>query len=171
MKLVSKNRKPVLMILAVLWTLASFAAAAQNPSPEVNPPVSATKSVTMPLPKVWHSAATNHDFRVNVGKDVFTADWVNVPPPAAKRGALIHTECRRTGSKWVGSSNIHMLFAPPGATSDKDSKLCALTVRFEIDSIAPDKISGHSEALHAFDVNSCKIQQTSWGSFSWVPKK
>jgi hypothetical protein len=64
-----------------------------------------------------------------------------------------------------------MLFAIPGAPAGKDVKLCSLTVRFEVDSIAPDKITGHSEVLHAFDQNTCKVQETKWGDFTWIPKK
>ena len=102
---------------------------------------------------------------------MFRADWVNMPAAAAKQGAHIRTECRRAGSKWVGSSNVNMLFAIPGAPAGKDTKLCSLTVRFEVDSISAEKITGHSEALHSFDVNTCKVQQTTWGEFTWVPKK
>jgi hypothetical protein len=171
LKLASWNWKPAVVILTALWAITSLAAGDQKPAPGVKSSAGSTKPAGMQLPKIWHSAATNHDFRVDVTQDVFTADWVNVPPAAAKRGAFIHTECRRTGEKWVGSSNIHMLFGIPGAPSGKDSKLCSMTVRFEVDSITPEKIAGHSEALHAFDVNTCRIQQTSWGSFTWSPKK
>jgi hypothetical protein len=168
LQLAGINRKLLVAILAALSTIAATAVGAQNA-----PPAASSKSAGMSVPKLWHSPATNHDFRVAVKDDVFTADWINVPPAAAKRGAFIHTECRRTGDgqKWVGASNIHMLFDIPGAPSGKDTKLCSLTVRFEIDSLTPEKIVGHSESLRAFDVNACQIQQTSWGNINWVPKK
>jgi hypothetical protein len=44
-------------------------------------------------------------------------------------------------------------------------------LRFEVDSISPEKITGHAEALHSFDVNSCRVQETKWGAFTWIPKK
>jgi hypothetical protein len=124
-----------------------------------------------PLPKVWHSESSKHDFRVEITNDLFRAEWINLPPEAAKQGAYIHTECRRAGSKWVGRSAISMLFAVPGAPPGKDVKLCSLTVRFEIDSVSAQKITGHSEALRNFDVKTCRVEQTAWGQFTWVPKK
>ena len=123
------------------------------------------------LPKIWHSEVTKHDFRVQVTNDLFRAEWVNIPPAVAKQGAYIHTECRRAGSKWEGSSSINMAFAVAGASPGKDTKMCTLSVRFEVDSVTADKITGHSEALHSFDVNTCRVQETKWGEFTWVPKK
>ena len=120
---------------------------------------------------MWLSESSHKEFRVEVAHDVFHAEWINVPAAAAKQGAYIRTECRKSGDKWVGTSKISMLFAVPGAPAGKDTKLCSLNVRFEVDSISPDKISGHSESLHGFDVNACRVQQTSWAPFTWVPKK
>jgi hypothetical protein len=64
-----------------------------------------------------------------------------------------------------------MLFGIPGAPTGKDTKLCSLTVRFEVDSVSAEKITGHSESLRNFDVNTCRVLQTSWVEFTWVPKK
>ncbi len=135
------------------------------------PAPSAPQPLPGQLPKIWHSESTKHDFRVEVTKDLFRAEWVNVPPTAAKQGASIHTECRRAGDKWVGSSTVKMLFAVPGAPAGKDIKLCSLTVRFEVDSISAEKITGHSEALHSFDVNTCRVEETKLADFTWIPKK
>jgi hypothetical protein len=170
LKFASSNRNVIVLILAALLSTIAAAAADQSTLAGAKTTSTAAKPALAPLPKVWHSTATNHDFRVELKQDLFVADWANVPPTAAKRGEAIHTECRRAGEKWVGSSHIHMLFEIPGSPA-KETKLCTINVRFEVDSISPEKISGHSEALHAFDVNSCQIQQTSWGSFTWVPKK
>jgi hypothetical protein len=108
---------------------------------------------------------------VEVTNDLFRAEWVNIPPTAAKQGAYIHTECRRSGSKYVGSSRVNLLFAIPGAPTGKDTKLCPLTVRFEVDSITPQKITFHSEAMHSFDVAKCQLLKTAWEEFNWIPKK
>jgi hypothetical protein len=130
-----------------------------------------TKHASGPLPKVWHSESTKHDFRVQVTNDTFHAEWVNIPPAVAKQGTYIRTECNRAGAKWVGLSDINMLFGIPGDTSGKKTKLCHFKVRFEVDSISPEKITGHSEALRDFDVNTCQVKMASWGAFTWVPKK
>jgi hypothetical protein len=124
-----------------------------------------------PSSKIWHSEATQHDFRVEVTNDVFRAEWINIPPAIAKRGAYIRTECRRAGTKWEGVSHINLLFGIPGAPAGNNTKMCSLTVRFEVDSISPEQITGHSEVLRSFDVNTCRVKETRWGELTWVPKE
>lgn len=165
------ERKPALVTLMALLVIVPFTAAAQKPTPPATPGDANSNPAFSKIPLIWHSEATKHDFRVEVTPDLFRAEWINIPPVAAKQGASIHTECRRTGQKWVGSSSVKMLFAIPGAPSGKDTKLCSLTVRFEVDSVSPEKITGHSESLRAFDVNACRVQETTWGEFIWIPKK
>jgi len=168
LRLAGMEWKPAVMALLVF---SLFSAAAQKPTTQA-PPTPTTSNPTIgQLPKLWRSETTQHDFRVEVTKDMFRAEWVNLPPAAAKQGAYIHTECRRAGSKWVGRSSVNMLFNILGAPAGKETKMCNLTMRFEVDSVSPEKITGHSEALHSFDVNSCRVDQTSWGEFTWVPKK
>ncbi len=159
------------MILILLLVICSFTAAAQKPTADAKSAPAASTPALGKLPKLWYSEATKHDFRVEVTNDLFRAEWVNIPSAAAKQGAYIHTECRRAGSKWEGTSRINMLFAIPGAPTGKDTKLCSLTVRFEVDSITAEKIMGHSEALRSFDVNACRVQESKWGEFTWIPKK
>ncbi len=167
----------LILIIVVLIGITSRAVTAQKATSKSgsaggpNPAGAKQSAAFEKLPKLWHSAGTNHDFRVEIKDDLFRADWVNIPLAAAKQGAYIHTECRRTGEKWVGTSHLKMLFAIPVAPAGKDTKLCPITVRFEVDSISPEKIVGHSEKLVDFDVNTCKVRQTSWGELVWTPKK
>jgi hypothetical protein len=152
-----------IVLLPIIWTAAAEPRPASDPKPS---------TVASPaIPKLWYSDASHKDFRVELVGDVFRADWVNLPPAAAKSGAMIHTECHKAGDKWLGTSTVKLLFGIPGAPAGKDVKLCPMTIRFEVDSITPNKITGHAEMMHKFDVNSCHMQQTTWGSFSWTPKK
>jgi hypothetical protein len=123
------------------------------------------------IPGIWHSETTQHDFRVEVTKDLFRADWVDIPPAAAKQGAYIHTECHRIGSKWVGKSSISLLFAIPGGPTGRNTRLCSLSMRMEVESVSPEKITGHTESLSSFDVNTCHVRNTTWREFTWVPKQ
>ena len=157
--------------LMVLLVVCPFTVAGQKPTTPAQPAKATSKPTSAQLPKIWHSETTQHDFRVEVTDDSFRAEWVNIPPAAAKQGAYIHSECRRVGSKWKGTSTMNLLFNIPGAPAGKDTKMCSLTMRFEVDSISPEKITGHSEALHSFDVNTCRVDQTSVSEFTWVPKK
>lgn len=163
--------KQALITLMGVAVISPFTAAAQKTATPGPPPKGTSHAASGQLPKIWRSEATKHDFRVELTNDLFRAEWVNIPPAAAKQGAYIRTECRRAGAKWVGSSNVNMLFAIPGAPTGKDTKLCSLTVRFEVDSISTEKITGHSESILAFDVNACRAEQTKWSEFTWIPKK
>ena len=49
--------------------------------------------------------------------------------------------------------------------------MCHLTVRFEVDSITPEKITFHSEVLRDWDYSTCQILKSAWEEFAWVPKK
>ena len=84
--------------------ISQFMAAAQKPTAPAHSAAATSKPAGGQLPKIWHSDATKHDFRVEVTNDLFRAEWVNVPPAVAKQGSYIRTECRKAGSKWVGSS-------------------------------------------------------------------
>jgi hypothetical protein len=123
------------------------------------------------LPKIWSSETSHKDFRVQVTHDLFVADWVNIPAAAAKQGAYIHTECRRIGPRWVGTSKVYQAVAISKDPAVKDTKMCHLTVRFEVDSVTPQKITFHSEAMRNFDPAKCQLLQTAWKEFSWIPKK
>ena len=180
MRLAGSHYKFLLMIFAAALAISQFAGAEQTAPKATTKPTTTADQKSPPaksataigkLPKLWHSDATKHDFRVDVTGDLFRAEWVNIPAAVAKQGAYIRTECSKTGAKWVGSSKINMAFAVPGAPAGKDTKLCSLTVRFEVDSISAEKITGHSEAIKAFDVNACRAEQMKWAEFSWVPKK
>ncbi len=161
------RRKQVLMPFIAVLVISLATALAQQP----NATSAASKSATSKVPTIWHSEASHKDFRVEVTGDVFRADWVNIPAAAAKNGAYMRIECRRTGTKWVGSSSIYQPVSVPGASSGAETKMCHLTVRFEVDSITPEKITFHSEVMRDFDPSQCKILKTVWEEFVWVPKK
>jgi len=160
-----------MMALMALLAISAFSASAQKPPAEAKSPTAATPAPSAQLPKIWQSASSHKDFRVEVTNDMFRADWVNIPPAAAKQGAYIHTECRRTGTKWVGSSSVYQGIAASGAPAGQKIKMCHLTVRFEVDLITPQKIIFHSEAMRSFDAAKCQLLQTVWEEFTWTPKK
>ncbi len=164
--------KQALMALTALVAISQFAAATQKPATPAQSATSTAQIASGQLPKIWHSEASHKDFRVEIKGDVFHADWINLPAPAAKDGASMQIECRRTGAKWVGSATVYQGFADSSATAGKDTKkMCHLTARFEVDSITPEKITFHSEALRGFDYSKCQILKTAWEEFTWIPKK
>ena len=118
------------------------------------------------LPQIWKSATTGREYRVKVDGDRFTAEWSNVPPQAAKQGAYIRSECRRSGSRWIGTSRILL----PCPLPDGKTRMCPMMLRFEVDFISSDRITGGGEILREFDCSSCEVRKTGWGPFSWTPK-
>jgi hypothetical protein len=117
------------------------------------------------LPQIWKSETTDREYRVKIDGDRFTAEWSNIPPHATQ-GAYIRSECRRSGSRWIGTSRIFLGCDLP----DKKTKMCLMILRFEVDFISSDHITGGGEILRDFDCGSCEVRKTGWGPFSWAPK-
>jgi hypothetical protein len=120
------------------------------------------------LPQVWKSASTGKEYRVKIDGDRFTAEWSNIPPQAAKQGAYIRSECRRSGTRWIGTSRLLLPFPCPPPNGKL--KMCPLILRFEVDFISSDRITGGGEILREFDCGACEVRKTGWGPFSWAPK-
>ncbi len=120
--------------------------------------------------EIWKSETTGKEYRVRVEKDRFYAEWVPGPGAPAQRGAYIRTECRRVGSKWIGTSRS---FLPCEVDEKKvhTSNWCHLTTRTEIDTLTPDRIVGRGESLRRFDCATCKILEAAMSEFVWVPKR
>ena len=137
---------------------------AQQPKPQ------AAASTSQTFPALWKSETTGKEYRVQVDKDRFSAEWVNIPPESVKQGAYIRSECRRVGSKWIGTSRIHLPCAAGEGAKEHIVNTCRLQLRIEIDSVQADRIVGRGETLKRFDCKSCKVDETGWGDFVWVPK-
>jgi hypothetical protein len=120
---------------------------------------------------IWKSETTGKEYRVRIEGDRFYAEWVNLPPAAAQRGAYIHTVCRRAGSKWVGTSNIFMPCTVGEGKSEHIADTCRLSLKIEIDSVTQDRITGRGQSLEKFDCQSCKVIATGWGNFVWIPAR
>jgi len=121
--------------------------------------------------KIWVSQTTHHEFRVKIENDLFSAEWVNIPPTSAKLGAYMRTECRRSGTRWIGTSRVLLPCAKPGEAPGKITRTCPMTFRFEVDTITPERISGRGESLKELDCEKCEIRETGWAPYVWVPKK
>lgn len=159
----------VVLTLAVAAVLAGFAwpaAGGQKAKPRKQAASSAPAAG-----KIWISQTTHHEYRVKVENDLFTAEWINIPPASAKLGAYIRTQCRRLGTRWIGTSRILLPCAKRGEAPGKVTHACPMTLRFEVEKISPEQISGRGENLKDFDCEKCEVRQTGWASFVWVPKK
>ena len=106
MRSASIEWKPALTTLMVFLVIPPFTATAQKPSAPAKSATAASQPASGQLPKLWYFDASHKDFRVEIKGDVFHAEWVNLPAEAAKQGAYIRIECRRTGTKWVGTSSV-----------------------------------------------------------------
>ena len=144
--------------------LAGILLWAQQPKPQ------AAVSTRQMFPALWKSETTGKEYRVQVDKDRFYAEWVNIPPESAKRGAYIRSECRRVGSKWIGTTRINVLCPVGEGTKEHIANTCRLQLRIEISSVQADRIVGRGQTLKRFDCQSCRVDETGWGDFVWVPK-
>lgn len=145
-------------------------AAALEPKPDVES--APDRGLALPVPasgRVWKSVTTGKEYRVRLERDLLHAEWINISPALAKGGAYIRSELRRAGTKWAGTSRLHL-----PCESVEDNKpvrnWCLLETRIEIDAITSDRITGRGESLRRFDCRVCKILETRWAKFEWVPE-
>lgn len=123
------------------------------------------------LPDVWRSLTTGKEYYVRTDKSHLYAQWVNLPRVAAKHGAYIHTVCKLKNSKGTGTSEIYMPCVVGEGKKEKIGNTCHLTLKFEIDSISDHLITGRGQTLKKFNCGTCKVVETGWGNFEWVPAK
>ena len=145
---------------------------AQTPSsPQApKPPSLPTPAPAAPLYPEWKSQTTGNEYRVRVQGDSFYAEWTNLSPDFASHGAYVRTECRRVGSKWIGTTRSRLPCTGGPGPKPKVLNWCPLVTRTEIDSIAPDRITGRGQAIRRSDCQSCKLLETEWKDFVWTPK-
>lgn len=123
--------------------------------------------------RIWKSQTTGHEYRVRIEGDVLHAEWVNLPADLVRQGAYVRTECRRVGNKWVGTTRSRLplpcteVTAPDGR---HPSAWCSLVTRTEVNSVAPDRISGRAQAPARLDCQACKLLDAEWKDFVWTPK-
>jgi hypothetical protein len=121
------------------------------------------------FPDVWQSVTTGKQYYVRKDKNHLYAQWVNLPPEAAKHGAYIHTACTLTGSKWTGTSEIYMPCTTGEGKDEKIANTCHLKLQIEFYSVGHDQIKGRGQTLKKFNCNTCQVIETGWKDFEWVP--
>ena len=155
----------IILACAVLATTSLLLSSESQNAPKPGGAKTAAKAGA--LPQIWKSALTGKEYRVKIEGDRFTAAWSNIPPEAAKQGAYIRSECRHSGTRWIGTSRILL----PCPLPDGKTKMCPMVLRFEVDFISSDRITGGGEILRDFDCAACEVRKTGWGPFSWAPKR
>lgn len=124
--------------------------------------------------RVWKSQTTGHEYRVSIQGDVLRAEWVNLPADLIRQGAYVRTECRRAGNRWIGTTRSRQPLPCTEVTTPEGrhpTAWCSLVTRTEIDSIAPDRISGRAQAAVRLDCQACKLLDAEWKDFVWTPIK
>lgn len=142
----------------------------QAPDPQKTAKSAAAKAAPAPG-RIWGSKTTGKEYRVWTEDQKFHAEWTNVPPEFAAKGAYIRTVCQRRGQKWVGESQEYLPCSVGTGKQEHIANFCRLTTGFELDSMTATRITGRTEALKQFDCAKCKVLEKEWKSFVWVPKK
>ena len=151
--------------LVLLFTPLQWAAGQTDKSKKTTAASAAPASA-----RLWKSETTGKEFRVWTEKGVLHAEWVNVPPALTKGGAYIRSELRRTGTKWSGTSQLRLPCESVEGNKPV-SNWCSLETKMEIESNTADRITGRGESLRRFDCRTCKMLETGWAGFEWVPKE
>ena len=163
-----KLRSCILTSAVLLFAMSGCSPQARQP---LNTGQSKPIQTAAQLKDIWVSQTTGKEYRVTVEGDIFHAEWVNIPPDLAAHGSFIRTECKRQGSKWVGTSTSFVACTLNQGTKPKIDNWCHLETTIEIDSITADRISGRGETLQKFDCQTCKILASTTKDFFWLPKK
>lgn len=155
---------PVALASGITLLVAGILGTAQTPRLPAPAP-------TAPPFGLWRSETTGNVYRVHVQADTLYAEWVNIPPDLARRGAYVRTECRRLGSKWVGTTRSRLRLPCTEATgaNGHPTQWCSLVTRIELDTVAADRITGRGQAPRRLDCQSCKLLEADWKDFVWVP--
>ena len=117
---------------------------------------------------LWRSDTTGNEYRVTIHGDRLVANWVNLPPAAARRGSYIRTACMRKGSKWVGTSAIFIACSLGEGRQEHVANTCHLRMKIEFDTVTKNLITGRGQGLTKFDCRTCKVLAAGWGNFKWV---
>jgi hypothetical protein len=132
----------------------------------------ADESATKASPaRIWKSETTGNEYRVHIEGDTFRADWTNLPRDFVQHGAYVRTECRRVGSKWIGTTRSLLPCSGGAGPNTKVLNWCPLVTRTEINTIQADRITGRAQAIHSSDCQSCKVLEAVWKDFVWAPKR
>lgn len=127
-----------------------------------------TQAVSAPA-RVWRSTTTGREYRVWVDKDRLHSEWANIPPGLVRVGGYVRSESRRGEAKWVGTVRSYL---PCETTESKEriSNRCHLETKIEIDSMTADRITGRAQAIHKFDCQACRLIESVWMDFVWIPR-
>jgi hypothetical protein len=147
-------------------------------APATQPPPSASATPANSVPRqaavkgsIWKSETTGKEYRVWTEKEQFHAEWTNIPPQFAAKGAHISSTGARKGQKWLGESQNYLPCSAGEGKQEHIANFCQLTTGFEVDSMSATRITGQGEALKRFDCAKCKVLEKEWKNFVWVPKK
>lgn len=161
------KRRTLVLSVVILVMLGSGPLAAGQAKP-------GGKAGQIPAPppsaRVWRSQTTGREYRVWIENERLHAEWVNIPPELAQRGASIRSECRHVGTRWIGTSQSYL----PCETTEKGETVrnwCQVTTKIEFDRPGANRMAGRGEALRRFDCAGCRVLETVWKGFEWVPKE
>ncbi len=161
-------------IAALLCGVGLLALGSEPPQAQKRGPAppACSSTISAASSRIWKSNTTGKEYRVRTNGDRFYAEWVNLPREHATHKAYIRSEALFTGSKWVGISRSFLPCATGEESKSKGgiTRWCHLVTRIEIDAITADRITGRGDTLKSFDCHTCKVLETGWKEFVWVPK-
>jgi hypothetical protein len=157
----------MMLAVIIILNLHRGAILAQQPKPSPEPPRFPEAPASA---RIWKSLTTGKEYRVWTSNSQLYAEWINITPEFRQHGAYIRTECQRAGTRWIGISHS-LLPCEREGNNRKDYNWCPWVTKIEIDRVEADRMTGRAEGLKRHDCNGCKILETVWKDFEWVPKE
>lgn len=157
----------MILVIALFPQAGIEAARAQS----VGAPHSRSAARNVSFPSLWVSETTHALYRVRITGGLLRAEQANTPPEAAKQGAYVRTEARKTGGKWVGMSHVYAKITTEKGSGPQQSNWCHLSAHIEFLTLTPERITGRSEAPEQMDIAKCQVLKETWKDFVWVPAK
>jgi hypothetical protein len=161
--------------LAVIFVVLAGTVGAQEPVPPPKqpelpaPPRPPEFPTPPPSARAWRSQTTGKEYRVWIEGSRLYAEWVNIAAESRRRGAYIRTECRRTGTRWIGTSHSYLPCEREG-NNRQDYNWCPWVTKIVFERVEANRMSGRAEGFRRFDCDRCRILETVWKDFEWVPK-
>lgn len=167
----SRLRK--LTVFSVLLLISALPQASPTAAPKQSASTAhgQAQARTANFPPLWFSQTTHTTYRVRIDGNILRAEQTNIPLGAAKQGAYVRTEARKTGNKWVGASKVYRQITVRAAGKPQQSNWCHLEANIEFLTLTTERITGRSEAPLQMDISKCQVLKKGWKDFVWVPAK
>jgi S1-C subfamily serine protease len=122
------------------------------------------------LGRIWTSLTTGKDYKVKIDGEYLYTDWVNIPAGLQHTGAFTRAQLKKSGSIWTGTAASRMPCQQKDWRGVQQTHWCSIETSIEITALSESRIEGRSQAITKFNCGKCRVIETNWKPFTWIPK-